>query len=242
MDDFPSAPREAVRSLVDWARVAFAENLVSVVVHGSLAWGCWGPSSDIDILLVVEARVGLEEFHEMLVAGDARAPGNGFELSALSRAAARSGSHPIDYLYHFSRGRLARESPQRWDLRAVKRDPALAGHLKVAWTTGICAFGPPVRQVLRRVSDEEFLDSVRPDVLESCEEVLDLRTTQVPVPVYAVLNSPGAASQRRPAGCLLRSPLLQRPAARGRRRPPLPGRRTSGDSGLTTVLIVTTAA
>jgi predicted nucleotidyltransferase len=193
VDDFPSAPREAVRSLVDWARVAFAENLVSVVVHGSLAWGCWGPSSDIDILLVVEARVGLEEFHEMLVAGDARAPGNGFELSVLSRAAARSGSHPIDYLYHFSRGRLARESPQRWDLRAVKRDPDLAGHLKVAWTTGVCAFGPPVRQVLRRVSDEEFLDSVRADVLESCEEVLDLRTSaltpQADTPSLAALAS-----------------------------------------------------
>jgi hypothetical protein len=34
-------PQQAVLSLVDWARVSFADRLVSVVVHGSPAWGCW---------------------------------------------------------------------------------------------------------------------------------------------------------------------------------------------------------
>ena len=177
-----------MNSLVVWAQAAFAESLVSVVVHGSLGWGCWGPSSDIDALLVVDERAGLMEFHEMLVAGDGQAPGNGFELSVLSRAAARSSLHPIDYLYHFSRGRLARESPQDWDLCVVERDPDLAGHLLVAWTTGVCAFGLPAKQVLRRVSDEEFSASVRADVLGSCAEVFALAEEEVPVPVYAVLN------------------------------------------------------
>ena len=177
-----------MNSLVGWAQEAFAGSLVSVVVHGSLAWGCWGPSSDIDALLIVDEKVGLARFHEMLVAGDGQAPGNGFELSVLSRAAARGSQHPIDYLYHFSRGRLARENPQDWDLCVVGRDPDLAGHLAVAWTTGVCAFGLPARQVLRRVSDVEFSASIRADVLESCEEVSGLAAEQVPVPVYAVLN------------------------------------------------------
>ena len=161
---------------------------MSVIVHGSLAWGCWGPSSDIDVLLVVEEYVSLAEFHDMLVASDAQTPGNGFELSVLSREAARSGRHPIEYLYHFSRGRLARESPQHWDLSAVERDPDLAGHLLVAWTAGVCAYGSPVRRVLRHVDDEEFLASVGADVRDSCTDVLGRTPEVVPVPVYAVLN------------------------------------------------------
>jgi streptomycin 3"-adenylyltransferase len=186
--DFPPAPREAVRSLAGWARAAFAERLVSVVVHGSLAWGCWGPSSDIDALVVVDEAGGLAEFHEKLLDGDAHAPGNGFELSVLSRVAARSSPHPIEYLYHFSRGRLARESPPDWDLGAVERDPDLAGHLVVAWTVGVCAYGLPARQVLRQVGEEEFAASIGADVLDSCAQVLSLTARQARVPVYAVLN------------------------------------------------------
>jgi len=188
VDDFPPAPREAVRSLVSRAHSAFAGSLVSVVIHGSLAWGCWGPASDIDALIVVDDLAGLARFHEMLVAGDAKAPGNGFELSVLSRTAARQSHHPIEYAYHFSRGRLARQSPREWDLSTVGRDPDLAGHLAVAWTTGVRAYGSAARQVFRRVSDEEFLASVSADVMESRAEILTLTAEQVPVPVYAVLN------------------------------------------------------
>lgn len=186
--DFPAAPRAAVHRLVDGARSALGEALEAVVVHGSLAWGCWGPSSDIDVLLVVEEHVSLAEFHDMLVASDPQTPGNGFELSLLSREAAQSGRHPVEYLYHFSRGRLAREDHQHWDLSAVERDPDLAGHLLVAWTAGVCAYGLPARRVLRRVDDEEFLASVGADVQDSCTEILCLTSEQVPVPVYAVLN------------------------------------------------------
>ena len=188
VDDFPPAPREAVRSLVARARSSFAEDLVSVVIHGSLAWGCWGPASDIDALIVVDDVAGLPRFHEMLVADDPQAPGDGFELSVLSRAAALHSKHPIEYVYHFSRGRLARESPRDWDLSAVGRDPDLAGHLVVAGTTGICAYGLPPRQVLRQVSDEEFFASIRADVLESCDEIAALTAERAPVPVYPVLN------------------------------------------------------
>jgi predicted nucleotidyltransferase len=188
VDEFSPAPRDAVRRLVDGARTAFGDGLISVLVHGSLAWGCWGPSSDIDVLLVVEPGTPLREFHEQLVAADADAPGNGFELSVLSREAAASGTHPVEYRYHFSRGRLARQSPGLWDLSAVQRDPDLAGHLLVAWTAGVCAFGSPARRVLRRVTDEEFLASVGADVLESCAEILALPPGRVPIPVYAVLN------------------------------------------------------
>ncbi|WP_203914106.1 nucleotidyltransferase domain-containing protein [Rhizocola hellebori] len=186
--DFPSAPRAAVQGLVGWAQAAFGEGLVSVIVHGSLAWGCWTPSSDIDALLVVERASGLATFHRMLVAGDAQAPGNGFELSVLSRQAARSSPHPIGYLYHFSRARLARQSPESWDLDEVARDPDLAGHFAVAWTAGVAAYGLPARQVLRQVDDGEFLASIGEDVLQSCGEILGISAEQVAVPVYPVLN------------------------------------------------------
>jgi predicted nucleotidyltransferase len=178
----------AVRSLVHWAQSAFAEDLVSVVIHGSLAWGCWGPASDIDALIVVDDVTGLARFHDLLVAGDATAPGDGFELSVLSREAALHSNHPIEYVYHFSRGRVARESPQDWDLSAVGRDPDLAGHLVVARTIGVCAYGLPASQVLRQVSDEEFFASIGADVRESCDEILALTASPVPVPVYDVLN------------------------------------------------------
>jgi streptomycin 3"-adenylyltransferase len=162
--------------------------LASVVIHGSLAWGCWGPSSDIDALIVADDSAGLAKFHEMIVAADVRAPGNGFELSVLSRAAARSSYHPIEYLYHFSRGRLARQNPQHWDLGAVERDPDLAGHLIVALTAGVCAYGLPAEQVFRRVTDSEFFASISADVREGCEKIMELTAERVHVPVYEVLN------------------------------------------------------
>ncbi|GAA3381799.1 aminoglycoside adenylyltransferase domain-containing protein [Cryptosporangium minutisporangium] len=185
---FPPAAREAVTRLVGTARETLPGSLVSIVVHGSLAWGCWGPASDLDVLIVVESRAGLEEFHPKLLAEDARAPGGGFELSILSRAQAANDRHPIGYLYHFSRGRLAGQDPGTWDLSVGGNDPDLAGHLLVAHEVGVSAWGPPARRVLRRVADAEFVASVGADVLESCDDLRRLTAEWTPVPVYAVLN------------------------------------------------------
>lgn len=182
--DFPAPAAEAVRLLLGWARVAYAGDLVSVVVHGSLAFGCWGPASDIDVLIVVEdGAPSAARFEALLVAGDARIPGRGFELSVLSRTAALTGPHPIAYEYHYSRTRKVRP-----DLTAGGNDPDLAGHLLVAWTAGVLVHGEPIKKVLRRVRDEEFLASIRADVLDSCEPLLEPAPPQIPVPVYAVLN------------------------------------------------------
>ena len=175
-------PRTAVDRLIAGAVAAFGDALVSVVVHGSLAWGCWGPASDIDVLMVVEDDADMGTFHDVVVALDAEAPGNGYELSVLSRTAALQSRHPIEYSYHYSRAALP--GSERGG-----RDPDLAGHLKVASAAGLCVYGLPTGQVFRQVTDDEFLDSVGSDVRESLRPLADLTGEQVPVPVYAVLNA-----------------------------------------------------
>ncbi|MEV6489271.1 nucleotidyltransferase domain-containing protein [Actinoplanes sp. NPDC051633] len=174
--------REAVDRLVAGAVDVLGDALVSVVVHGSLAWGCWGPASDIDVLVVVEDDAGLGGFHDMVVAVDSQAPGKGFELSVLTRTAALRSRHPIEFRYHYSRTALPGAG-------RGGHDPDLAGHLRVASVTGVCAYGLAPGRVFRRVSDEEFLASVGADVRDSLRPLADLTAGEVPVPVYAVLNA-----------------------------------------------------
>jgi len=61
-------------------------------------------------------------------------------------------------------------------------DGDLAGHITVARQRGVVLFGPPVADVFPVVPHEDYLDSVRADVLESLSTIHDNH-------VYAVLNA-----------------------------------------------------
>ena len=165
----------------------FAENLVGVYLHGSVAFGCFcWDQSDIDWIVVTEKPPTPEEkenFIRALLALYPACPPKGLEMSLVLAAYCRQFVYPTPFELHFSN---AHRQAYLADLRGYCRrmqgtDPDLAAHFTVIRDCGIALYGPPVKELFGPVPGMACLDSIWRDVQNAPDEILQQ-------PVYLLLN------------------------------------------------------
>lgn len=162
-------------------------NLLGVYVHGSIAFGCFHPEkSDIDFLVVTEHAPDLfqkERMIRLLMKLTPQAPQKGFEMSLVLREHCRNFVHPVRYELHYSAAwheAYLRDMPGTLaQLQGV--DPDLAAHFTVTRAVGMALVGPEPQEMFAPVPWEAYWDSIRGDVENAQEDVLEN-------PVYVVLN------------------------------------------------------
>jgi predicted nucleotidyltransferase len=174
--------------VADSLRDTLGDALLSVVVHGSLAMGCYRtPKSDVDMLAVTTRALAPAERQRaaegLIAAHDARRSGAGIEMSVVTAEAARAGQHPMPFELHVGDGgSLVEMREGRFDYTANHTDADLAAHIMVTRARGVALFGPPPSQVFAPVAWSHYLDALETDLDWALERLAE-------DPVYFVLNA-----------------------------------------------------
>lgn len=163
------------------------DNLVGIYVHGSIAFGCFNPfKSDIDFIVVVDKSPTIEEKEALiktLLDLSTDAPSKGFEMSIVLSGVCKNFIYPTPFELHYSIAHLQRCKD---DLRAYCTsmngiDKDLAAHFTVIKHVGYTLIGKQVSEVFGEVPKEDYLDSIKADIVDSKEDVIEN-------PVYIILN------------------------------------------------------
>lgn len=179
--------RELLDELVEHSRHIFTNNLFGIYLHGSMAMGCFNPmKSDIDILVVVENAVtDLQKkmFMDVIVALNEVAPAKGIEMSLVRSEDCKHFVYPTPYDLHFSITHLNwyKNNPKEYIEKMNGTDPDLAAHFVITKNRGIVLYGKVIRDVFGDIPSEAYFDSIKRDIAESQDEVIDS-------PVYIILN------------------------------------------------------
>lgn len=184
------------RIKADCARI-FADNLVGVYVHGSLAFGCFcWENSDIDFIVVTSkppAPQEKEAFITALLELDAVCPPKGLEMSIVLEKYCRNFVYPTPFELHFSNAHkgklLSQQSEHRIDGQAVREycaamhgtDKDLAAHFTVLCRAGFALCGEAAASLFGAVPAADYMDSIWGDIENAQEEILEN-------PVYVILN------------------------------------------------------
>lgn len=180
-------PQMILIEIKRFSREILGENLVGLYVHGSLAFGCFTwQNSDIDYLAVVKrplTQTEKEAYIDALLQINRSAPPKGIEMSVVLEEHCRRFVHPTPYELHFSNAHLARAEADLTAYCEAMRglDPDLAAHFTVTRAVGKVLYGAPVAEVFAPVPREAYLDSIRQDMENAAEDILQN-------PVYVILN------------------------------------------------------
>jgi predicted nucleotidyltransferase len=165
-------------------------NLVGIYLHGSLALGCFNPSSsDIDLLVLTERKISIPTKKALvqLLLSISGLP-HAIEISFLCQGNLTSWIYPTPFELHYSeewRERF-REDLISGNWKHLGEQPQtdtdLAAHFTVTRHRGICLWGTPPEKVFPDIPPKDFLASVVSD-LEWTLERLDQ------ISVTGVLNS-----------------------------------------------------
>lgn len=155
-------------------------HLVGVYVHGSAALGGYGPSSDLDVLVVADGDADWPGLGTQLLA-DCGGP-RALELSVVEASAALHPSPPWPYHLHVN------GAESRFGLGAGRGDPDLIAHYAVTRAAGVAISGPPPVHVFGPVPRRLLVDYLREE-LQSGVDHGDQR--------YAVLNTCRAVAYAR---------------------------------------------
>jgi Domain of unknown function (DUF4111)/Nucleotidyltransferase domain len=184
---YSTAPHSLMDYIDDYCRNVrnlVANEVTSIILHGSLAMGSFHPpKSDIDILIVAEdlserQSQYLYEVSERYHA--ARSIAGGLEVNAVRRRDAESPRHPTPSLLRFS------ETTNRPSLRPdgqLPMDEDLIAHLAVSRYRGIALFGPHPSQVIGEVPWDDYMTSIAGDVSWILKE-----ENIASSPYYGILN------------------------------------------------------
>jgi len=163
------------------------ENLTGIYMHGSIGFGCFNwERSDIDFIVVVKHPLPQQTKHQLLqvlVELGKQAPPKGFEMSVVLEEHCKQFVYPTPYELHFGNDWLEAylENPLSLCDDEHKTDEDLAAHFTVIKSVGIVLCGAPIAQVFGNVPHEHYLDSIRKDIENAKEYVVDY-------PVYIILN------------------------------------------------------
>ncbi len=179
--------RELLGQITEAYRNVLKENLVGVYEHGSLAFGCFRwEVSDIDFLAVVKRPLAQREKEKLigiLLEWTDQAPEKGFEMSVVLEGDVKSFRYPTPFELHFSNVHLERAQKDLTEycrtMNGTDRD--LAAHCMVTRKRGRTVFGEPIETVFGKVPWPDYLDSIRYDIGNASEEILEN-------PIYMTLN------------------------------------------------------
>lgn len=172
---------------VSHSKRILGETLVGIYLHGSAVMGCYNPQkSDIDLLVVIREAISTEckrDFMDMVVALNEDAPEKGIEMSIIKESVCNPFVYPTPYELHFSVAHLNwyRANPQDYVEHMNGTDPDLAAHVTITLHRGKTLYGKEIPSVFGPVSREAYLDSIRSDIQEARDDILDN-------PVYIILN------------------------------------------------------
>lgn len=187
MENMKNSVEDLLNSITLAAKDILGEALTGVYLHGSLAMGCFNPAkSDIDLILVINGEMTDQQkrqFMEITVELNAQAPEKGLELSVVQEEVCRHFVYPTPFELHFSPTHLKwwQDDPEGYIRNMKGTDPDLAAHFTIIRKYGIVLAGAAVEEVFGEVPREAYLDSIRLDVENAPEDVLDN-------PVYVLLN------------------------------------------------------
>lgn len=163
------------------------DNLVGIYVHGSIAFGCFNQiKSDIDFIVVVDKPPTIEEkvaLIETLLDLSADAPPKGFEMSLVLSSVCKNFIYPTPFELHYSIAHLQRCEDDLRDYCTSMNgtDKDLAAHVTVIKHVGYTLIGKQVSDVFGEVPKEDYIDSIKGDIVDSKEDVIEN-------PVYIILN------------------------------------------------------
>lgn len=178
---------EILRKIANEYQDILRDNLVGIYVHGSIAFGCFNPiKSDIDFIVVVESTPTIEEKEALIktiLDLSVDAPKKGFEMSLVLSSVCKDFIYPTPFELHYSITHLQRckDNLREYCTSMNGIDKDLAAHFTVINNVGYTLIGKQIPEVFGDVPKEDYLDSIKADVENSQEEVLDN-------PIYIILN------------------------------------------------------
>ncbi len=155
------------------------DNLIGIYLHGSLAMGCYNEKkSDIDLLVVVKNDVSREikqQYMDMVVALNNKAPSKGIELSIVKEAVCKPFVYPTPFELHFSITHLNwyLSNPRDYIEKMNGTDKDLAAHFTMIYHRGKTLYGKEIRSVFSEVSSEAYMDSIWLDVKNAKKDIID---------------------------------------------------------------------
>ncbi|WP_034438981.1 aminoglycoside adenylyltransferase domain-containing protein [Clostridium ihumii] len=165
----------------------FERNLIGVYLHGSSVMGCFNPTkSDLDILFVVESAITdiqKKMFMDVIIALNDNAPAKGIEMSIVRSEYCKNFVYPTPFDLHFSNMHLNwyKSNPTEYIEKMNGKDPDLAAHFVITKNRGIVLYGKPINDVFGEIPSEAYLDSIKRDIADSQDEVIDNS-------IYIILN------------------------------------------------------
>lgn len=164
-----------------------SDTLSGIYLHGSAAMGCYHPQiSDVDLILVIHADLTKEtkiSFLDMVMELNRHAPMKGIELSIVQEKYCNPFVYPTPFELHFSPAHMDwyQNDPEDYVEKMNGTDPDLAAHFTILYHRGRRLYGKEIREAFAQVPSEDYLDSIRNDVVGAHDEILK-------DPMYMTLN------------------------------------------------------
>jgi predicted nucleotidyltransferase len=159
-----------LEKLVAGSREIFGDALVGVYLHGSAALGCYGPHSDVDVVIAIERSSTPDEQHLLAsLCLDVSRPTWEeethclLELDVVVAPALRPWRHPAPLDFHYSES--SREAFERGVAKpwSVDESTDLAAHLTVLNAAGVVIAGEPIASVFPAVPVGDYHAAIRAD-------------------------------------------------------------------------------
>lgn len=174
--------------LLDGLERILGDELVGVYLHGSAVLGCFGPLSDIDLVVVSRQPTGRRAKRRLVelllgISGTYAPPGppHPVELDLVVEDALRPWRYPTPFDFHYGESFRAQFEAGELEPWESRESHDLAAHFTVLRRAGVALVGPLVERVFPAVPETDYVDALTHD-LDWC------RTHFAERPRYGVLS------------------------------------------------------
>lgn len=172
-DNCPERVRRLVNDILACYKQTLREDLVGFYLHGSLAMGCFVPSSsDVDFLAVVKTPITVAQKRaiiDFLLERSEGMPVADIEMSIVLEEHLKHFVYPTPFELHYSIEWYERYRSGQVDFSEQGYDEDLAAHFVIARHHGLCLFGEPIREVFPEIPRELYVKSLAGDARWICE-------------------------------------------------------------------------
>lgn len=175
-----------LNDIVDLFKIALADNLIGIYLHGSLAMGGFNPDqSDIDLLIVVQGvvsqQVKLEIAQKLLRLEEQLMYGSGFELSILLQKDVNPFIYATPFEFHYSAYHREKYRIDQYYICGEYTDSDIAAHIFVTYYRGLTLYGKKITEVFVPIDPQFYIRSILADIEHVLDDIIDS-------PVYYTLN------------------------------------------------------